>query len=567
MEIYLTDYICDPEGRDAIPAVLRALSDCRKFEAPVLKLGGGTLHFYPQNAYRMNCFISNNDSGEKNVAFPLLDFCNLTIDGEGAMLLFHGKILPFVVQNCRGLHLSNFTIDYPRPHYFQGIIAAAGNDFLEIDYDPAEFDISLENGRFLFSCPEEGWEFERGRVLCTEFEKDTRAPSAYIPPYFACANADAGHPFLQQMNCYVAPEQHLPGRIRFSGNFQHPHKVGNGWVCTFGVRENPGIFCNRSEDILFDTITFHAACAMGIIAQLCHNISLRFVKVCVKENSKRFLSINADATHFVNCTGLIQYDSCEFTNMMDDAGNVHGNYLKVDKRLDAHTLQLTYGHPQQFGINVLSKGDTLYLVDNKSLTRIAQLTVADTLEEGKDKVILCVDQELPEVAEGFVIENYSAMPEVTIRNCIAGYNRPRGFLIHTNKRTLIENCVFFNMSYAIHIAGDCNSWYESGPVEDVHIRGNHFKNAAYAGGPVIAVEPNFAKAATTYHNGILIEDNLFELHEERFLWALGVENLVFRNNRYIRNENIPTHSVVGEKGILIGAGCKDLYIEQPMELN
>lgn len=45
------------------------------------------------------------------------------------------------------------------------------------------------------------------------------------------------------------------------------------------------------------------------------------------------------------------------------------------------------------------------------------------------------------------------------------------------------------MSYGIHIAGDCNSWYESGPVEDVLIRGNRFINTAYTGGPAISVSP------------------------------------------------------------------------------
>lgn len=566
MIINLTDYLRNSGSEDAVPAVLHALADCRNFEDPVLKLGGGTLHFYSSDAHCMDCFISNNDSGEKRVAFPLLDFQNLTIDGEGALLLFHGEILPFVVQNCKNLRLTNFTIDYPRPQYFQGIISAAGPDFLEINYDASEFNIDLREGMFRFCCPEEGWCFERGRVLCTEFESDTRAPSAYIPPYFACANPESGHPFLQNMNCYVSAQTVSPGCIRLSGNFPRLHTVGNGWVCTFGVRKNPGIFCNRSEDILLENITFHAACSMGIIGQLCHNITLLGVKACVQDGSKRFLSVNADATHFVNCTGLIRYDGCHFTNMMDDAGNVHGNYLKVIKKADPHTLLLTYGHPQQFGINVLSEGDLLYLVDNRNLERITALTVENTEEEGSDRVILRTKQPLPEVAEGFVIENYSAMPEVEIRNCISGHNRPRGFLIHTNKRAVIENCTFFNMSYAIHIAGDCNSWYESGPVEDVQIRRNCFCNAAYTGGPVIAVEPNLTPTASGYHKGVLIEDNMFELHEERFLLAAGIENLVFRNNRFVRNESLPMHPVVGEKGILLGSACKNLNIEQPIEI-
>ena len=565
MDIFLSDYMNGNLEADAVPAVLRALDACRNYKDPVLKLGGKTWNLHTDHAQAMECYISNNDSGLKRVAFPLTGFENLTIDGEGAELLFHGQLLPFVVQDCRGLKLMNFTIDYPRPQYFQGFITAAGEDFLELSYDPAEFNARLTDGMFCFACEEEHWTFDRGRVLCTEFEADTGAPSAYIQPYFACANPDAGHPFLKRMNCYVQAEEQRPGLLRMRGNFQHVHTVGNGWVCTFGVRDNPGIFCNRSSDIVLESVTFHAACSMGLICQLCHNITLLAVKVCTRKNSKRFLSINADATHFVNCTGLIRYDGCSFTGMMDDAGNIHGNYLKVVQKLDDHTLVLTYGHPQQFGVNVFGRGDQAYLVDNRSLSRIAALTVEDTWEEGKSKVILRTVECLPEVLEGFVIENYTAMPQVEIRNCIAGHNRPRGFLIHTNRRAVIENCTFFNMSYVIHIAGDCNSWYESGPVEDVLIRGNRFCNAAYTGGPAIAVEPNLTPTTTAYHKGIVIEDNLFEMHEERFLLAMGVENLTFRNNRFVRNESLPAHPVVGEKGIQLGSVCKDLHIEQPIE--
>ena len=38
-----------------------------------------------------------------------------------------------------------------------------------------------------------------------------------------------------------------------------------------------------------------------------------------------------------------------YENMMDDAINVHGIYLKVDKRVDDHTLEASYGHGQSWG--------------------------------------------------------------------------------------------------------------------------------------------------------------------------------------------------------------------------
>lgn len=37
------------------------------------------------------------------------------------------------------------------------------------------------------------------------------------------------------------------------------------------------------------------------------------------------------------------------------------------------------------------------------------------------------------------------------------------------------------------------------------------------------------------------------------------------SHRYIRHTRMPSHPIVGEKGIILGAVCKDLQIEQPTE--
>ena len=82
---------------------------------------------------------------------------------------------------------------------------------------------------------------------------------------------------------------------------------------------------------------------------------------------------------------------------------------------------------------------------------------------------------------GHIIENGTRMPYVHFKNCRCGYNRPRGFLITTCKGALVEGCTFYNMCEAISMNGDADSWFESGPCNNIIIKNNNFDNAAYAG--------------------------------------------------------------------------------------
>ena len=49
-------------------------------------------------------------------------------------MIFRGKMSPFVVDNCEGITLKNFTIDYAEPMYFEAKIIDSADDFIEMEY-------------------------------------------------------------------------------------------------------------------------------------------------------------------------------------------------------------------------------------------------------------------------------------------------------------------------------------------------------------------------------------------------------------------------------------------------
>jgi hypothetical protein len=143
---------------------------------------------------------------------------------------------------------------------------------------------------------------------------------------------------------------------------------------------------------------------------------------------------------------------------------------------------------------------------------------------------------------GDVIENVTWTPSVIIRNNYFSGTNTRGVLLTTRKKAIIENNIFFRTGmHAILIANDASSWYESGPVRDVTIRGNRFVDCAYNQVPdnyIINIWPENHKRIPGYyvHENITIENNTFETFDTPILRAKSTSGLIFRNNKIIQTD-------------------------------
>ena len=92
------------------------------------------------------------------------------------------------------------------------------------------------------------------------------------------------------------------------------------------------------------------------------------------------VTTTADATHFVNCKGLLYYDDCTFENMLDDAGNFHGIYTKIVDLVDEYTIGVRRMHGQQTGFQFAEPGDSIRLSDSKPMKPYAILKVVETID-------------------------------------------------------------------------------------------------------------------------------------------------------------------------------------------
>ncbi|MEK3735044.1 MULTISPECIES: hypothetical protein [Paenibacillus] len=99
--------------------------------------------------------------------------------------------------------------------------------------------------------------------------------------------------------------------------------------------------------------------------------------------------------------------------------------------------------------------------------------------------------------------------------------------------TIIRGNRFEQMTMsAILVAGDANSWYESGAVRNMLIADHVFIGCGGAGHPVIRIAPEneAGSGADPVHRNIRIEGNRFEGTAALLLSVHGTEGLVFQGN-------------------------------------
>lgn len=501
----------------------------------------GRYDFYPEGAAQKEYFISNHDQDNpKLVGLPFEQMKNIVFDGQGSELIFHGRMLPVSLINSENCTLKNFSIDFENPHISQ--VKILENDTLAgaITYEVAPW-VQYEIRDSAFVAKGEGW--ERSPAWGIAFEGDTKR-LVYTTSDIAVGSKGVSE---------ISP------RVIKSTKWKNAKLVPETVVTMRGYgRPTPGIFVSYDTNTTLQNIRVHYAEDMGLLAQMSENITLDHFSVCLRGDSDpRYFTTQADATHFSGCKGKIVSIEGLYEGMMDDAINVHGTYLKVQKRVDDKTLVGEYMHPQSYGFEWGFPGDAIQFIDSKAMeilgdpNKIAAIKAVDKPSAHGAKMFEItfespVDPAISE-AGTFGIENLEWTPEVyfaknTIRN-----NRARGSLFSTPKKTLVEKNIFDHTSgTAILLCGDCNGWFETGACHDVTIRYNKFINSLtnmfQFTNAVISIYPEIPDLKDQkkyFHSNIVIELNDFETFDAPILYAKSVDRLVFRNNIIRQNNDYP----------------------------
>ena len=539
-------------SKNASPVLQKALAkikaEYKEGEKVILRFPEGRYEFHEKGAAVREYYISNHDqTNPKKVGIALEDMKNLTLDGQGSEFVFHGRMLPVSLLRSENCLLKNFSIDFENPHIAQ--VKIVENDPQDgIVFEPApwvDYRIAKDS---IFEAYGEGWTMRHSWGIA--FDGDTK--------HLVYNTSDIGCPTKGASE--VAPRRiHAPG-------WKDARLVPGTVVAMRGWgRPTPGIFLSHDVNTTIENVKVHYAEGMGLLAQLCENITLEKFGVCLKGDADpRYFTTQADATHFSGCKGKIVSCNGLYEGMMDDAINVHGTYLKVVKRVDDRTLVGRYMHGQSWGFEWGCPGDEVQFIRSNTMELVGKQNKIISIRpydkeqtEGAREFLITFQEPVDQVINeqsGFGIENLTWTPEVLFSGNVIRKNRARGSLFSTPRKTIVENNLFDHTSgAAILLCGDCNGWFETGACRHVIIRKNRFVNALtnlfQFTNAVISIYPEIPdlKGQQQYFHGgpeggIVIEDNEFETFDAPILYAKSVDGLVFRNNTIkLNTEYKPFH--------------------------
>lgn len=539
-------------SKNASPVLQKALAkikaEYKEGEKVILRFPEGRYEFHEKGAAVREYYISNHDqTNPKKVGIALEDMKNLTLDGQGSEFVFHGRMLPVSLLRSENCLLKNFSIDFENPHIAQ--VKIVENDPQDgIVFEPApwvDYRIAKDS---IFEAYGEGWTMRHSWGIA--FDGDTK--------HLVYNTSDIGCPTKGASE--VAPRRiHAPG-------WKDARLVPGTVVAMRGWgRPTPGIFLSHDVNTTIENVKVHYAEGMGLLAQLCENITLEKFGVCLKGDADpRYFTTQADATHFSGCKGKIVSCNGLYEGMMDDAINVHGTYLKVVKRVDDRTLVGRYMHGQSWGFEWGCPGDEVQFIRSNTMELVGKQNKITSIRpydkeqtEGAREFLITFQEPVDQVINeqsGFGIENLTWTPEVLFSGNVIRNNRARGSLFSTPRKTIVENNLFDHTSgAAILLCGDCNGWFETGACRHVIIRKNRFVNALtnlfQFTNAVISIYPEIPdlKGQQQYFHGgleggIVIEDNEFETFDAPILYAKSVDGLVFRNNTIkLNTEYKPFH--------------------------
>lgn len=557
--VHIDSYLKYADGTNITPCVVKAIEELKANGGGTLVFDKKTYFFKESGSVKHVCNVSNNSHGEKSVIFPIINASDITIDGGGATFLFSGGIFPVAGDGAKNVTVQNFNIAYDRPFHTEGLVVANNDDedYFDIAIDEKKYPVHIRGDRFI--AYSENYEAHPDiGFLVTEFDIKRKA-MAIGHDYFCLRSGkpdENSDEFFK--NNYFIPERLENGNIRIHMPNRTQPYVGSVMTFQNEGRMNCGLFFNRCENVTLRNINIFECAGMGVVMQRTRNILLDKVDIRLRREDEegydadRCVSITADATHFVHCMGSFEMKDCELMNMLDDGTNIHGVYTLFEKRLASDKLLVNYPNNN---IAAYNEGEAVYFVEQSIMKRTFEAVITNVEFVDYKHDILTFDRPLPEyIGKGFAIENHTAMPEsVHLHGCKTGNNRPRGFLITTRGKVLIENNTFCNPSCGIEMAADANFWYESGPADDVEIRNNKFIACGHLwNGNAIEIVPSVPGGEEKFHDKVCIHHNEFISGHKAVLGAHRVKHLSYYDNVYTHTDEYPSY---GERALVTVENC------------
>lgn len=490
---------------------------------------------------------SENRNGQRYVAVYLKNKKNIVIDGNGATIMIHGKMTPFLFDNCENITVKNLVVDYYCPTMSEFTVLENNNGLCKIKInDECLYEVKRNNLIFKGETGLNGKPYWKHGYIANKRHYKLLDPETKLFRDFS--RKDMEFTFIKDLGNNI---------LQCELKNKEVYLPENSIIQTRSiVRDQTGSLFNRCKNLYFENLWVKFMHGLGMVSQFCENVSYINCDFTPAEN--RTAASTADFFQFSGCKGDLILDNIKASGAHDDYVNVHGTHLRVvRKNKRNNTITVRFMHHESWGFQAFQKGDELEFIRWDTLIPYAKTRVIDYKRLNDTDIRLYLDRPLPDslVLGKDVVENATWTSNLTVRNCNFGLTCGRGILATTRGKVVIENNIFKDVwGPALLIEDDCNFWFESGYTTDVIFRNNIVDNCdyikMYEGSPIIKYSPKVMdeNSKEFVHGKLLVANNDFKNPVENDCFLISLEYLreaEIKNNTFHKPFKV-TEKVVGE---------------------
>lgn len=520
---------------------LREVFDtARDLRSARVRIPPGEYHLRPEHSAERELYVSNTVGDDprfarKRVGLLLQGFDGLEIDATGVEFVLYGRQCALALLDCARVSIRGLTIDWATPTVVDVTVTdagvAEGRAWRELSV-PAVTGFTVVDERsveWIGDTGADGQPYWRGR--------DGLEYAQVHDPVSGRTQRVSCPLFDDVARIERTGERSI--RIAYTGS-ERPTDTGLIYQLRETTRDHPGILVDGGAAVVLADLTVRFLHGFGLVAQGGDGLRLERCAFAPPPGTGR---VSAGFADFVQCSGMrgrVEIVDSVFDGPHDDPINVHGTYLAVAASADARTLHLEYRHPETAGFPQFAVGDEIAVVDRRTLLPVHRSRVAAVRQpSGRDArrplraITLVLDDELtPQVraltaGDHLAVDNVSRSPELVVSGCVFRHVPTRGVLA-TTRTVRIERCTFEAVEMAcIQIAGDANSWWESGPARDVLIADSRF-HGVRAG--VLQVAPEVETGTPAVHGTVRLVGNRIDLLTPLLAELRAVEHVVAEDN-------------------------------------
>eukprot|EP00038_Savillea_parva_P013623 m.8842 g.8842 ORF g.8842 m.8842 type:complete len:701 (+) comp2568_c0_seq1:203-2305(+) len=395
---------------------------------------------------------------EQHMAIVVRDKRNVTLQGNGATLLFRDGTAPFArFERCDDVTVTNLTLTATRPPFSFGVVLPPRP--LPSTVPPASNASTKPDESLRLAVNTSRYPFDSAWTLAAVAMHEVE-PSTFLP---AVGGFDwiAALPQNESMMELVPslPVNGIAVVTLPSATSAWRLQPGTGLVLRHVMETTTPLLHSLVFDgctnVHVNLVRIETSPGMGVLAFNCTNVRLN--AVANQPAPGAAMAGNADAMHVASCRGAVEVMDCSATGQGDDGLNVHGQYgvvqsvastsslssssqsfggrdsVVIDVR--SHTNADDTSWENLFARAVFQTGDTVAIRRPPGLAVVAHAVVGTAEGDPADGwVRLTLNQVKSEhVQKGDIIEPLMAIPTtVRITNCRFAGSRASGVILEAN---------------------------------------------------------------------------------------------------------------------------------------